>query len=314
MADREKKVLVEVADGIATLTIDRPKALNALNGAVVADLEAAFDEAVARPDVKALVIQGAGDKAFVAGADIKFFIDNIEADRVADIVAFARRGQKVLRKIEKSPKPVIAKVDGLALGGGLELALACTAIVVTDKAGVGLPETGIGIFPGLGGTQRTARVVGKELGKYLVFTGQILDGKTAHEIGLAGYLAADDVDGFIRDLVARGEFRDKYAPKPTPAGWEPVVEAFSDAHVQEVLAGTAPNDDPRVAAAVKAVGRKAPLALKVANRIIDEGLQKSLDDALELELANLGEIFSTQDALVGLKSVVERYRPEFKGE
>ncbi|GAB4262019.1 enoyl-CoA hydratase/isomerase family protein [Deferrisoma sp.] len=311
----ENLVLVEVSDGIATLTINRPKALNALNGAVVAELEAAFDQAVTRPDVKALVIQGAGDKAFVAGADIKFFLDNIEAGRIDDIAAFARKGQKVLRKIEKSPKPVIAKVDGLALGGGTELAIACAAIVATDRATFGLPETGIGIFPGLGGTQRTARIVGKELGKYLVLTGQFLDGKTAHELGLAGYFApAAEADAFIRDLVEKGEIRDKYAPKQVPAGWEPVAEAFSDAHIAEVLAGKAPNADERVAAAVKAVSRKAPLAVQVANRIIDEGLGKDLDEALELELSELPAIFATKDALVGLKSVIEKSRPAFTGE
>ncbi len=271
-----------------------------------------FDEAVARPDVKAVVVEGAG-KAFVAGADIKFFVDNIEAGRVAAIVDFARRGQRLLRKMETSEKPVIAKVDGLSLGGGTELALACRAIVVTEKGGFGLPETGIGIYPGLGGTQRTARIVGKELAKYLVFTGQPLDGKTAHQIGLASYhVASEDADRFIRDLVARGSVADKYAPKPVPAGWERVVEAFSDAEVGEVLAGRAPNDDPRVQAAVKAVGRKAPLAVKAANEILDRGSAGDLDAGLELELSRMAEIFSTADALVGLKSVGVS-RPQFQG-
>ena len=301
-----------VKDGVATLLINRPEALNALNGAVVEQLEQRFDEAVARPDVKAVVVEGAG-KAFVAGADIKFFVDNIEAGRVAAIVDFARRGQRLLRKMETSEKPVIAKVDGLSLGGGTELALACRAIVVTEKGGFGLPETGIGIYPGLGGTQRTARIVGKELAKYLVFTGQPLDGKTAHQIGLASYhVASEDADRFIRDLVARGSVADKYAPKPVPAGWERVVEAFSDAEVGEVLAGRAPNDDPRVQAAVKAVGRKAPLAVKAANEILDRGSAGDLDAGLELELSRMAEIFSTADALVGLKSVGVS-RPQFQG-
>jgi enoyl-CoA hydratase/3-hydroxyacyl-CoA dehydrogenase len=301
-----------VTDGLATLLINRPEALNALNGAVVEQLEQRFDEAVARPDVKAVVVEGAG-KAFVAGADIKFFVDNIEAGRIPAIVDFARRGQRLLRKMETAEKPVIAKVDGLSLGGGTELALACRAIVVTEKGGFGLPETGIGIYPGLGGTQRTARIVGKELAKYLVFTGQPLDGKTAHQIGLASYhVASEDADRFIRDLVARGGVADKYARKPVPAGWERVVEAFSDDKVGEVLAGRAPNDDPRVQAAVKAVGRKAPLAVKAANEILDQGSAGDLDAGLELELSRMAEIFSTEDALVGLKSVGVS-RPQFQG-
>ncbi len=301
-----------VKDGLATLLINRPEALNALNGAVVEQLEQRFDEAVARPDVKAVVVEGAG-KAFVAGADIKFFVDNIEAGRIPAIVDFARRGQRLLRKMETSEKPVIAKVDGLSLGGGTELALACRAIVVTEKGGFGLPETGIGIYPGLGGTQRTARIVGKELAKYLVFTGQPLDGKTAHQIGLASYhVASEDADRFIRDLVARGAVADKYARKPVPVGWERVVEAFSDDKVGEVLAGRAPNDDPRVQAAVKAVGRKAPLAVKAANEILDRGSAGDLDAGLELELSRMAGIFSTEDALVGLKSVGVS-RPQFQG-
>lgn len=306
-------VKFEVADGIATVTINRPDALNALNETVVAQLGEVFDEAVARPDVVAVVLAGAG-KAFVAGADIKYFVDNIEGGTIPKIVAFTREGQRVLRRIETAPKPVIAKVDGLSLGGGTELALACHAIVVTERGSFGFPETGIGIYPGLGGTQRTARIVGKELAKYLVFTGQPLDGATAHALGLAAYrVASDEADRFIRDLVGRGVIADKFAPKPTPEGWRPVAEAFSDGQVERVLAGEAPNADPRVAKAVKAVSRKAPVALRIANRIMDRGAGKDLEDALELELAHLAEIFATKDALVGLKSV-GLYRPEFTGE
>ncbi|MEW6489213.1 MAG: 3-hydroxyacyl-CoA dehydrogenase NAD-binding domain-containing protein [Thermodesulfobacteriota bacterium] len=306
-------VHLSVKDGIATLLINRPEALNALNEAVVDQLEKAFDEASARADVKAIVIEGAG-KAFVAGADIKFFIDNIEAGRIPRIADFARRGQRVLRKLETSAKPVIAKVDGLSLGGGTELALACQAIVATDKAGFGFPETGIGIFPGLGGTQRTARIVGKELAKYLVFTGAPLDGKTAHEIGLAGYfVSSEEADAFIRGLVAQGTIPDKYAKKPVSKGWEAVAEAFSDDKVGDVIAGRSPNGDPRVQAAAKALPRKAPLAIRAANEILDEGMTVDLPAGLELEMSRLEEIFTTADALIGLKSVGVA-RPEFKGK
>ncbi|MBE0617455.1 MAG: enoyl-CoA hydratase/isomerase family protein, partial [Proteobacteria bacterium] len=304
---------LRVAHGIATVTINRPEAMNALNETVVDELEHVFDEAVARPNVKAVVLEGAG-KAFGAGADIKFFVDNIEAGQIPKIVDFARRGQKVLRKLETSVKPVIAKVDGLSLGGGTELALACHAIVATERAGFGFPETGIGIYPGLGGTQRTARMVGKELAKYLVFTGQPLDGQTAHEVGLAAYcVPSEDADHFIRELVAKGVIADKYARGPVPETWLPVAQAFSDVHVAEVLAGKAPSDDPRVLAAAKAVTRKAPLALEAANEIFDEGMKKELPAGLELELARMEEIFSTADALTGLKSL-GLSRPVYRGE
>ncbi len=304
---------LNVADGLATITINRPEALNALNVAVVTQLDAAFDEAVARPDVKAIVIEGAG-KAFVAGADIKYFVDHIKAGTIPRIAAYARDGQRVLRKLETSPKPTIAKVDGLSLGGGSELALACQAIVVTEKGSFGFPETGIGIYPGLGGTQRTARIIGKELAKYFVFTGAPIDAQTARELGLARYFAPSrDADRFIRELVDRGEIADKYAPKPVPAGWQPVVDAFGDENVAAVLDGRAPNDDPRVQKAVKALSYKAPVAVRLANRLIDEGTAKDLEEGLEMELDHIGEIFATEDAFEGL-STVGRRRPQFKGK
>lgn len=306
-------VKVREENGIATITIERPQALNALNEQVVAELEAAFEQVIPSPQVRAIVLEGTG-KAFVAGADIKFFVDHVEAGTIPRIIEFTRRGQRLLRKIETSPKPVVAKVNGLALGGGTELALACHAIVATEKATFGLPETGIGIYPGLGGTQRTPRIVGKELGKYLIFAGQMLDGKTAHEIGLAGYFASsEEVDGYVRQLLDSGKIADKYAPKGVPKGWEAVAEAFADARVADVLAGTAASEDPRVQQAAKAVPRKAPLAVRAANRIVDEGLRKDIEGGLEVELSGLAEIFATKDALVGLKSV-GAYRPEFKGE
>jgi enoyl-CoA hydratase/carnithine racemase len=308
------KVNLNVDRGIATVTIQRPEALNALNEEVVAQLEAAFDAAVPRPEVRAVVLEGAGGKAFVAGADIKFFIDNVEGGTIQKIVDFARRAQRLFRKFETCPKPVIAKVSGLALGGGTELALACQAIVATEKATFGLPETGIGIYPGLGGTQRTVRIVGKELGKYLIFSGQMLDGATAREIGLTGYFApAAEADSFIRDLVDSGRITDKFASKPVPQGWEALAEAFSDRNVAELLAGRFASEDPKVQQAVKAISRKAPIAIRLANRIVDEGIRKDLEGGLELELVHQAEVFGTKDALVGLKSVGAS-RPEFKGE
>ncbi|NTU59617.1 MAG: hypothetical protein HGA98_00995 [Deltaproteobacteria bacterium] len=307
-------VELAVEDGIAWITVNRPEALNALNETVVGQLETTFDAATGRSDVKALVIQGAGGKAFIAGADIKFFIDNIEAGTIPKVVEFTRGGQQLLRKLETCPKPVVAKVDGLALGGGFELAMACTAIVATEKAVFGLPETGIGIYPGLGGSQRTPRIVGKALGKFLVFTGQMLDGKTAHEIGVAGYFApSEEADACVKSLLASGKIADKYAAKPVPAGWEAVAEAFADANVADLLAGKAPNEDPRVAKAVKAIGKKAPLALKTVNKIMDEGLTKDVAAAVALELDYIPEIFATKDALHGLKSI-GAYQPQFTGE
>ena len=151
----------ELREGIAWLTINRPDAMNALNEAVVGQLHEAFRAAAADPAVQGVVIGGAG-KAFVAGADIRFFVRNIDSGDVDRILQFSEAGHALLNEIDNCKKPVIARLHGLALGGGLELALACSQIVAAPEAVLAFPETGIGIFPGLGGTQRTLRRIGPQ--------------------------------------------------------------------------------------------------------------------------------------------------------
>ena len=185
---------------LGRVCIARPDAMNALNQTVVKQLDEAFQEAEADPQTKAIILEGAG-KAFVAGADIKFFVDCIKNNRLEDNYVFTAYGQDVLNRIDASRKLVIAKVDGTALGGGLELALSADVIVATPKAVMGFPETGIGIYPGLGGTQRTSRRVGKELAKYIIFTGRMISGEVALSIGLADYLfSPEEIDEKIRTL------------------------------------------------------------------------------------------------------------------
>jgi len=161
---------LEIKDGIAYITVNRPEAMNALNETVVSQLDARFTEAEKNPEAKAIVFQGAG-KAFIAGADIRYFVKNIEKNRIPDTVAFTRKGHELFLRIEKCAKPTIALLDGLSLGGGSELALACQKILATPDGSMGFPETGIGIYPGLGGMLRFAKHVGPELTKYYVFTG-----------------------------------------------------------------------------------------------------------------------------------------------
>jgi enoyl-CoA hydratase/3-hydroxyacyl-CoA dehydrogenase len=282
--------------------------MNALNEAVVASFETVFEHAAADPSVRGIVLQGAG-KAFVAGADIGFFIQRIQEGDLGRIQTFTERGQKLLRRIETCPKPVVALADGLTLGGGAELALACHAMVATENSRFSFPETSIGIYPGLGGTQRTPRVVGRALARYLVLSGAALTGAEAHEIGFAGYYApSGEAAALARGLALQGGLPDKFAAKAVPAGWEAVVAAFGGSGVR--VAGE--SDDPRVAKAAKALERNAPIALGLASRFIDEGLKLDLDAALRLELDNLKRIFSTADALEGLTALGVR-KPEYKG-
>ncbi|MEJ2156594.1 MAG: 3-hydroxyacyl-CoA dehydrogenase NAD-binding domain-containing protein [Desulfobacteraceae bacterium] len=304
---------LDVKEGIAYITINRPEAMNALNEATVEQLETRFAEAQADPQAKAIVIQGAG-KAFVAGADIRYFVKNIQANRIEDIEAFTRRGHELLLKIENASKPTIALLDGLSLGGGSELALACQAIIATPAGSLGFPETGIGIYPGLGGMLRFALQVGPDLAKYYVFTGDTLSAGQANDLGLVARLVKPaEVDRAIRDLVSRG-VPDKNRPRELPAAEQALAQLCAGDNAQRLLTGQplqAADGDLAVKTAKK-IGYKAPLALKMANEIIDKQAGQPVAAAVEIELARLNEIFTTADALEGLTSM-GRKRPEYKG-
>jgi enoyl-CoA hydratase len=171
----------QVDSGIATLTITREKALNALNNEVMAALDARFDEIRNSPDIKGLIITGAGDKAFVAGADIGE-LQTIDSGRAGR--AQVARGQAVLSKLEALPCPVIACINGFALGGGLELALACHIRYGVISALLGLPEVKLGLIPGYGGTQRLSRAVGRGVATEMILTGEFSNAEDAYRIGL----------------------------------------------------------------------------------------------------------------------------------
>ena len=308
-----KFVDLEIKDGIAAITLNRPEAMNALNETVVAQLDQRFSEAENHPDVKAIVFQGAG-KAFVAGADIKYFVDKVKADQISDIYEFTRKGHELYLRIENSAKLTIAILDGLSMGGGSELALACQAIVATPAGSMGFPETGIGIFPGLGGMLRTARIIGPDLAKYYVFTGTTITAQDAFDLGIVTKLVEPaDIGSSIKDLCSQGR-PEKYGQRKIPEKFKPFALAFSQSNVTRLLSGSPPQGVPEDLAArtAKIIGFKAPLAMKFSNEIMDQQVGKSMEEAVEIELGRLNDIFSTADALEGLSSVGRR-RPEFKG-
>ncbi|TVP75618.1 MAG: enoyl-CoA hydratase [Gemmatimonadales bacterium] len=173
-------VRLDVQDRIATVTIDRQEKLNALNPDVIRELGEAFDDLRDREDVGAVVLTGAGEKSFVAGADIGVLA---EMDSLTG-VEVSRQGQEVFRAIETFPRPVIAAVGGFALGGGCELAMCCHLRVASDNAVFGLPEVGLGIIPGYGGTIRLARLVGLGRALELTLTGMKIDAAAAERMGL----------------------------------------------------------------------------------------------------------------------------------
>jgi len=174
-------LLTSVENNICVITINRPEKLNALNKAVIEELSKAIDEVYTNTEIRSAIITGAGEKAFVAGADISEFL---QLDQTAG-EAFARKGQEmVFDKIENSPKPIVAAINGFALGGGCELALACHFIIAASNAKFGQPEVNLGLIPGYGGTQRLVQLIGKNRAMQLIMTGEMISANDAQQYGI----------------------------------------------------------------------------------------------------------------------------------
>ncbi|RBP94412.1 short chain enoyl-CoA hydratase [Cytobacillus firmus] len=188
-----ENLLVQIEQGVMWLTINRPEQRNALNQETLQELGDAFSQADANDEVKCIIIQGAGEKSFAAGADIK----QLHERKMLEALIPGMQG--LYKKIEQSSKVTIAAVKGYALGGGCELALACDIRIAAKGAKFGLPELNLGIIPGAGGTQRLSRVAGKGRALDMILTGKIIDGEEAERIGLVTYLAPDD------ELVTKAE-------------------------------------------------------------------------------------------------------------
>lgn len=184
-----KTLALSFQNQILTITINRPEKLNALNKDVIEELSAAIDDVYNNPEIRSAIITGSGGKAFVAGADISEFL----ALDAAGGKALAQRGQElVFNKIEQSPKPVIAAVNGFALGGGCELAMACHFRIAGNNAKFGQPEVNLGLIPGYGGTQRLTQLVGKGRAMELILTGNLIDAATALQYGLVNHVVAPE--------------------------------------------------------------------------------------------------------------------------
>jgi enoyl-CoA hydratase / 3-hydroxyacyl-CoA dehydrogenase len=298
-------VTFETNGSVATITMSRPEDMNALNEDVIEQLDYLFSKADAQPEIETIILTGSG-KAFVAGADIKFFVKNMKSNSIDNIVRFTKYGQEVLEKIDKSSKKVVAIINGLALGGGLELALSADVLLAVPKAKIAFPETGIGIYPGLGGTQRSALRVGKGLAKYLVLTGQMLGAKQALEIGLIdGIVQPSDVFDFIS-----GE---KKIPLKTPTQlsnhWKAIELLYGKNNYKSIISGDYTNggmEADAVAKLAKTMSFKAPVAMDFAEELIEAAQGPAS------ELNKLMDIFTTKDALLGLTSIGKRVK--YSGE
>ena len=252
-------VNVDLQGAVAVLTIDRPKALNALNPEVLADLKAAF-EGIDQNAVRCVVLTGAGDKSFVAGADI----GSMSTMTKAEGEAFGKLGNDIFLMIEGFPLPVIAAVNGFALGGGCELAMSCDIRICSDNAMFGQPEVGLGITPGFGGTQRLARLVGMGMAKQLLYTARNIDAAEALRIGL------------VNAVIPQAELLD---------------------------------------AALKMAGqiaKNAPIAVRACKQAVNEGMQVSIDKAVEIEEKLFGGCFETHDQVEGMACFLSREKPKPK--
>ena len=307
-----------IQDGIATITINRPEAMNALNETVIEQLGHAITAVNSNDDVHTLVLDGAG-KAFVAGADVKFFVDKIRSDSIDDIVEFTSNGHKVLNSIENSTKTTIALTTGLALGGGLELALCCDYRIGTRRTQFRFPETSIGIYPGLGGSQRPARISGIPLARWAVLGGNFMNAQMAYDIGLLTHLVdLAEVAQATNSCIKAGKPAQKYPGKPTNPDSSVVKFAsdfYSDANLTTLLSGGCPEgydaEDKSISRQLKNLKYTAPIALSMASELIDITASTTLEQGLDSELAKLTDIFSTRDALEGLSALIEGRRATY---
>lgn len=298
-------VTSSIDKSVAIITMTRPEDLNALNEIVVKQLDEHFTRVNNNPAVKTIVLTGTG-KAFVAGADIKFFVSNIKSNTLNNIVSFTKYGQEVLNKIDKSDKKVVCILNGMALGGGMELALCCDVILAVPKVKIAFPETGIGIYPGLGGTQRTRERLGKGLAKYLVLTGQMLDANTAFEIGLVDEII--NPEDIFKYTSGEKQFPDRRKVVLSNK-WSALENLYSNNSYKSILEGNIKETEiekEAVERLVKTMKFKAPIAMALAEELIDNAKGPSS------ELEKLIEIFSTKDALLGLSSIGQKV--EYKGE
>jgi enoyl-CoA hydratase len=220
-----ENLLFEKKGAIAYVTVNRPKVLNALNMATMKELYAAFSAVRDDDEVRVAILTGSGEKAFIAGADIS---ELATQDSVVG-KEYAHRGQAVLDLIENCGKPVIACVNGFALGGGCEIAMACTMRLASENAKLGQPEVKLGIIPGYGGTQRLPRLVGKGLANQLVLTGEMIDANEAHRIGLVNEVVPQGglfarAEAIAAKIIANAPLAIKYCLEAVNKGMEMTLQ------------------------------------------------------------------------------------------
>jgi len=277
-----KNLTIEISDTVATVTINRPEVLNALNADTIASLRQCFHDLSKDDSVRAIILTGSGDKSFVAGADIKELAEQTPIGG-AD---FSHHGQAVFNYIENLRKPVVAAVNGFALGGGCELAMACHLRYAHEGARFGQPEVNLGIIPGYGGTQRLPRLVGKGRALELIMSGELITAPRAYEIGLV-----NDVFGAWKKDDKGQDILDQKGRKIFDQG------AFMN----------------WVKGKLKVILSKGPMAVGLAIESVNRGLEMTLHEGQHVESTLFGLVCTTQDFHEGTQSFIEKRPPKFSG-
>ena len=309
---------VSINNEIAFVKINRPEAMNALNLELVNQLEKTIFSLNNKSEIDTIVIEGAG-KSFISGADVKFFVDKIKQNSLEEIINFTKKGHSLLNSIENSTKTTIAITTGITLGGGLELALACDYRIGNPTSKFRFPETTIGIYPGLGGTQRSVRISGIECARYAALAGNFLDSETAKSFGFLTHVTnPSGINELIDKISNSGKNKNKYPGKPADMTDNLVqfaMEFYSEENIEKILKGESNDivihDEKLKSLQIKNLSRCAPIALKICDKLLQTAVKTgdNLTLGLEAELDELGVIFSTNDALEGLSSLIERRRP-----
>ncbi len=266
-----KYIQIDLQNDIAILKINRPEALNAMNLDVISELSRAIDIISADAGIKVLIITGAGERSFCAGADISYMvnIDAITAEK------YASSAQIVLNKIEKLEKPVIAAINGFALGGGCEIALACDLRIASENAKIGQPEVTIGIPPGWGGTQRLLRIIGPAKAKEMIFTGKMISAIEAESIGL------------VNRVISLTE-----EDKSSVGSFEQDKEKEKNIALSKILNNKLLDNSISMA---KEITKNSFNAVKISKMLINKGMDADIDTGLKLEIYGWALCFAHED-------------------
>lgn len=270
-----KYIQVEPQEDVAIIRINRPEALNAMNTDVISELSRAIDIVGVDDGIKVVIITGAGDRSFCAGADISYMVD------IDPMTAegYASSAQSVLNKIEKLEKPVIAAVNGFALGGGCELAMVCDLRIASSNAKLGQPEVTIGIPPGWGGTQRLMRIVGPAKAKELVFTGKMITADEAFQIGLVNKIVSLNSEDELSAEIPAGE-NDKEKEKVRAKS---IAKQLNMKLMAECIS------------MAKEIAKNSSNAVKVSKMLINRGMDTDLETGLRLEIYGWALCFAHED-------------------